>query len=672
MSKQTGQYFISLILLLYFLYPVFSEAAELSDTKVLPITPNSYRKDPTELKKAVRKVFSPSYTASNDTKSNSTVSKVKTTTSTPPILANTKSDSAQRASSSDSKTATKNTSVSDSQKNASSDRSNKPKMVAKSSIKVSQPEKAKEEKTTANTYKSKVVAQSSIKVSQPQKIKEEKNSNNNDKSKVAAKSSITISQPNKKLKEEKTSRKDKISEPILKVKLGGLHTKVAVMLPEGGQINNSKGKRIKVLKKGETFSWTSIIDKNAKKKKKIEYLNETLYIKPAKNIFSFNNTEYRGKLYLKLTDKGATAVNEIPIEDYLRGVVGREIGANSPDESLKAQSVIARTYAYANKGRHGSDGADVCNTTHCQVYFGKSAERESVDKAIKNTRGYILSYNSKPISALYHATCGGMTSNNEEVWGGAPEPFLRRVICNYCVDGTKYRWNQELDIGKLRVALAKEGVKLGEVYNVSLEAPANMDRVTYMVFQTNNGEQKIRGTTVRRIFDLPSTTFVLGNRNERSNLIASAKADKRVEPEIRPYKNNSSILITSFSHMQYPPKQLLVYTANGLRRATIPTEGWRCISYKPSKSIAVLQENEDNNNKGKNLDGKVPTVTNSRTSIAKKSLKPLTKINIFGRGFGHQVGMCQSGAVGMGKKGWNYRQILAHYYHDVAIKNLGY
>ncbi|MBP5470769.1 MAG: SpoIID/LytB domain-containing protein [Candidatus Riflebacteria bacterium] len=265
-----------------------------------------------------------------------------------------------------------------------------------------------------------------------------------------------------------------------------------------------------------------------------------------------------------------------------------------------------------------------------------------------------------------------MTSNQEEVWGGAPEPFLRRVICNYCVDGTKYRWNQELDIGKLRVALAKEGVKLGEVYNVSIEAPANLDRVTYMVFQTNNGEQKIRGTTVRRIFDLPSTTFVLGNRNERSSLIASAKADKQIEPEIRPYKNNSGILITSFSHMQYPPKQLLVYTAYGLRRATIPSEGWRCISYKPSKSIALFNENEDNNKKGKNLDGKVPTQTNSRTSVAKKSLKPVTKINIFGRGFGHQVGMCQSGAVGMGKKGWNYRQILAHYYHDVAIKNLGY
>ncbi|MBP5470768.1 MAG: SpoIID/LytB domain-containing protein [Candidatus Riflebacteria bacterium] len=378
MSKQTEQLFIFIIISICFFYPVFSEATELKDTKVLPITSNSYRKDPTELKKAVKKIITPSNsTSNNSTKSNAGFSKVKTTTATSPILSNTKSDSSSKSASSTSKTSasTSRTSISnstdsDSSKNTTNNNS-KSKVVAKSSITVPQSQNKKEEKTNSNTNKSKVVAQSSIKVSQPQK-----------------------------LKEEKTSRKDKIAEPILKVKLGGLHTNVAVILPDGGQINNSKGKKIKVLKKGETFSWTSIIDKNAKKKKKIDYLNETLNIKPAKNIFSFNKTEYRGKLYLKLTEKGATAVNEIPIEDYLRGVVGREIGANSPDESLKAQSVIARTYAYANKGRHGSDGADVCNTTHCQVYFGKNAERESVDKAIKNTRGYILSYNSNPISAL--------------------------------------------------------------------------------------------------------------------------------------------------------------------------------------------------------------------------------------------------------------------------------
>ena len=583
MSKQIKQYF-KLLFILYCLFsPIYSEAAKTTDTKVLPITANSYRKDNTGVKKAVPSTK----TSSTKTTSNST---------------------------SNTNTTKKTTSASTS-------------------------------KTSSNTS--------------------EKNT------KVLSKSSIKVTQP-KKLKEEKTSRKDRIPEPVLKVKLGGNHMNVSVKLPYGGQINNSKGKRIKVLKKDETFTWTSVIDKKSKKKK-IDYLNETLIIKPAKDVFVFNNNEYRGKVSLKLTENGANVVNELPIEDYLRGVVGREIGSNSPDESLKAQSVIARTYAYAHKGRHSADGADVCNTTHCQVYFGKSAERESVDKAIKNTRGYILTYNGNPISALYHATCGGMTSNNEEVWGGTPEPFLRRVICNYCSDGTKFRWNYELDINKLRTALSKEGVKLGNVYDISIEAPSKMDRVTYMVFKTNDGEQKVRGTTVRRIFDLPSTTFVLGNRNEKINKIASAKTDTVEEkPSIQEYKSKSNIFITGFSHMQNSPKQLLVYTSSGLKRVTTPEGGWKCISYKQEKrGIAILQENVDNKDIN-NLNSKNLVKTLSLKSHSKKESKLITKINLFGRGFGHQVGMCQSGAVGMGKDGWNYRQILAHYYQGVALKKLGY
>ncbi len=598
MSKQIRQYFKLLFILFCLFSPFSSEAANSNDTKVLPITANSYQKDNTGVKKAV-----PSNKTSNTKISNSKTS--STTVSNP-------------------KTTSNSTYNNNTTKNTAS---------------------ANNSKTSSNTSEknTKILSKSSIKVTQPQK-----------------------------LKEEKTSRKDRISEPNIKVKLGGNHMNVSVKLPYGGQINNSKGKRIKVLKKDETFTWTSVIDKKAKKKK-IDYLNETLIIKPAKDVFIFNNNEYRGKVSLKLTENGANVVNELPIEDYLRGVVGREIGSNSPDESLKAQSVIARTYAYAHKGRHGADGADVCNTTHCQVYFGKSAERDSVDKAIKNTRGYILTYNGNPISALYHATCGGMTSNNEEVWGGAPEPFLRRVICNYCSDGTKFRWNYELDINKLRTALSKEGVKLGDVYNISIEAPAQMDRVTYMVFKTNNGEQKIRGTTVRRIFDLPSTTFVLGNRTEKINKIVSAKNDAVVEqPSFLEYEGKSNIFITGFSQMQNSPRQLLVYTSSGLKRATTPEGGWKCISYKQVKrGIAILPENVDNKDIGNsNSNNLVKTL--SLKSHSKKEPKQVTKVNLFGRGFGHQVGLCQSGAVGMGKQGWNYRQILAHYYQGVALKKLGY
>jgi stage II sporulation protein D len=656
MSKQINKIFQIILFILCLAHPVLSEAAQSLDSKVIPITPNTYRKDPTAPKKAVRKETTKTTTTTADknkstqeTKTSSSVrasssntipSKTTTIKSSSSIKVQQKTDEGQKTTATN--TTSSNTKATTSSLKTTSNKTQT--ATSKTPTKTTVPTTT----TKVNTTTKKDTSTSSTKVSKPQK-----------------------------LKEERTAKKDRVPEPILKVKLGTeSHTKVTVTLPDGGTITNSKGKRISTLKNGGTFNWTSIVDKKAKKKKKPEHLNETLSVKPNKNIFNFNGTDYRGKLSLKLTEKGAVAVNEVSIEDYLRGVVGREIGSSSPQESLKAQSVIARTYAYANKGRHGSDGADVCNTTHCQVYFGKNAETASVDKAIKDTRGYILSYNSKPISALYHATCGGMTSNNEDVWGGIAEPFLRRVKCNFCEKGTKYRWSKEISIIDLRNSLAKEGVKLEEVYGASIEAPSVMDRVTNIVFQTKNGEQKIRGTTVRRIFNLPSTTFIIDDREEKANLLALAQEKKlRYEENSKPipYNNIQSILITSFSDTQYSPKQLLVYTSEGLKRARIPSEGWKCISYNPiEKSIALSSKSEDNYNSNKKFSNKSLVTTTIKTPPKKKVLKPVTKLNIFGRGFGHQVGLCQSGAVEMGKIGWNYRQILAHYYQGVAIKNLGY
>ena len=672
MSKQNIKYIQILILMFCFAFLNGAEAAKDLDSKVIPITANTYRKDPTEPKKAVRKPSTA--TTSSQTKANEKTATSKTTIkSSSPLTIQSKTTTISKTSTEESKKEDTNTSVSTSNSNsnasvrASSSSSN---LSKTSSSAAKDSSKAKTSTTSSNISTSKKTTQNQTAAKTDVKSATA--------TKSAEKSSVKVTTKPQKLKEERTTRKERVPEPVLKVKIGtDAHTNINIVLPNGGSITNSKGKHISHLKNNGTFNWTSIVDKKAKKKKKKpEHLNEVLYVKPNKNIFTFNGTEYRGKLSLKLTEKGGIAVNEVPIEDYLRGVVGREIGASSPQESLKAQTVIARTYAYANKGRHGADGADVCNTTHCQVYFGIKAESASVDKAIKDTRGYILTYNTKPISALYHATCGGMTSNNEEVWGGNPEPFLRRVPCNFCEKGSKYRWNKEISMSEMRSALSKENIKIDDVYSVSIEAPSLMDRVSYVVFQTKSGEQKVRGTTIRRIFNLPSTTFILDDREEKANLLALAKEKKlRYEENSKPiqYKNIPSILITSFSETQYSPKQLLVYTSKGLKRARIPSEGWKCISYNPlGKTIAISDESVDNNKRGNNNSSKTITTTTIKTPNKKKILKPVEKINLFGRGFGHQVGLCQSGAVEMGKIGWNYRQILAHYYQGVALKNLGY
>lgn len=211
------------------------------------------------------------------------------------------------------------------------------------------------------------------------------------------------------------------SEPILRVKMGGSHTSFSVTFPEGGWLQNKRGRRIRSYRKGETFKWSL----PSRKGRHVEYRGESIYLYGSNNIVQLNKNLYRGHLQADITDKGARIINHVGIENYLRGVVGSEIGSLSPIESLRAQTVIARTYAYASRNKHGSEGADVCDSTHCQVYKGVSAERATIDPAVQATRGIIMISDGEPIATLYHASCGGMTSDNDKVFGGAPAA----VIC---------------------------------------------------------------------------------------------------------------------------------------------------------------------------------------------------------------------------------------------------
>lgn len=721
--NRSPKYLLLLALLYSFAFTSLSQAALNKESKVIPLKESNYHKENIGPKKAVRKVQTPpipsntkpssstahqsvgqsgtSKTVDNE-KANDFFNKISAKANN--TVVNSDSNKASTTTNANAAASTRASVQTNTAKTpaasskpiiANSSKNNAPtgKITSTSAIKITQPKDSKTEtsqpraSTAISQQKTTTQPKATVSTASQTKSKQSKTAAPTTSQAKTTQSKVTtstVSQPQasqtikkENLKEEKTARKERIKEPDLRVKLGsGSYENVKIIFQYGGQILNSKGKRIKALKANEEFSWTSKIEnkevkpqkgkksRNNKKPEKPLYLNETITFKPNKELFKFNEKEYRGLLAVKFTSSGATAVNIIGIEDYLRGVVGSEIGASSPDESLKAQAVIARTYAYAHKGRHCSDNADICSTTHCQVYSGVKAERSSVDNAVKATKAYVLVYNGTPITALYFATCGGMTSNNSDVFGGTQLPYLTRVPCNFCTKGSKYRWNKEISIPDLRAALAKENVTLGEAYDIKIEAPSKMDRVSYMVFQTKNGEQKIKGTTVRRIFDLPSTTFVLGDRTEATNAIALAKSAVEAKPV--KYKNFSNIMINGFANPQQSPKQLLVYCAGGLVRAKMPADGWKCISYDfKNAAISTAKTTTQASSVNSNM-------TSKYASKPSKVLKPITKINLFGRGYGHQVGMCQSGAVEMGKQGWNYRQILAHYYHGVTLKSLGY
>lgn len=444
---------------------------------------------------------------------------------------------------------------------------------------------------------------------------------------------------------EKTATKAG-AEPVLRVRMGSTFAaRVTVKFPEGGQITNDRGRRVKSARKGETFSWE--LPAAGKKRRKISHKGETLLFQGGRAILELNGKPYRGQLQISFSDKGARVINLVGIEDYLRGVVGSEIGSRSPAESLKAQTVIARTYAYASRGKHKSEGADVCDSTHCQVYSGVSAERDTIDPAVAGTRGIIMISDGEPITTLYHATCGGMTSDNDKVYGGAPRSYLRRVVCPFCKEGSNYRWSRSISLSELKAALRSENIVIDRVTSVEVDSPAYMDRATALVIHGNRGTQRVKGTTIRRLFNLPSTTFVVGNRRQTRNLLATAP--RQAALEAAPIAAAAGSAISSLTEADGAPQQMLIETSRGLKRSQRPADGWKVLAFR------VARQRQE----------AVPMVAASRSET-------IEKIDLFGRGYGHQVGLCQSGTIALGKRNWTYRQILALYYSNVALRSLDY
>ena len=150
------------------------------------------------------------------------------------------------------------------------------------------------------------------------------------------------------------------------------------------------------------------------------------------NGIRFKNARYRGDLLVYLNDRGLlNVINELPVEEYLRGVVPREMGPGEYGqiEALKAQTVAARTYTLKNLGEFQAEGYDICATPRCQVYGGMSVEHPLTDRAIAETAGEVLVWNEELVEALYSSTCGGHTENVSVIFPQKDVPYLKGVSC---------------------------------------------------------------------------------------------------------------------------------------------------------------------------------------------------------------------------------------------------
>lgn len=214
---------------------------------------------------------------------------------------------------------------------------------------------------------------------------------------------------------------------------------------------------------------------------------------------------YRGTLELRPSADGITVINQLPIEQYLYGVVPAEMSASWPSESLKSQAIAARSYAIANLGKHRSRGYDLCDTDECQVYVGAGAESAASNQAVDGTRGEVLMFGNKVIPAYFHASSGGYTENSEDVWLQRL-PYIR-AVADFDQKSPHYAWFKTVSADAIAAGLARQGVDVGALISVNPLSRSYSGRVKEVQVTGTTGTRVVRGETFRIAAGLGSTLF---------------------------------------------------------------------------------------------------------------------------------------------------------------------
>ena len=133
-----------------------------------------------------------------------------------------------------------------------------------------------------------------------------------------------------------------------------------------------------------------------------------------------------GEIHLSVVKGEIRVINRLAMEDYVSGVPEGELGSlNLNPEALKAQVIVARTYALSMRGgRHSREGFEFCDQPHCQVYSGIPVHHPAFLRAIRSVRGEYLSFQGRAIPAFYHHNCGGIHFRGRRYMAGVSDGLL--------------------------------------------------------------------------------------------------------------------------------------------------------------------------------------------------------------------------------------------------------
>jgi len=176
---------------------------------------------------------------------------------------------------------------------------------------------------------------------------------------------------------------------------------------------------------------------------------------------------------------GGYTVTTMPLETYVSRVLAGEAVRDSQPAALEALAITIRTFALANLKRHGADGFDLCDQTHCQVVRAAVAATE---RAAQATAGRLLLRNGLPASIYYTASCGGRSEIPSDVWPGAEDPpFLPSREDDACEGAPA--WTASLSEGDLLRALRAGGFRGDRLHDVRIASRNASGRVSQLTLE---------------------------------------------------------------------------------------------------------------------------------------------------------------------------------------------
>ncbi len=338
---------------------------------------------------------------------------------------------------------------------------------------------------------------------------------------------------------------------------------------------------------------------------------------------NLGSRSYRGRIEIGRYGKATlTAVNILNVEVYLYSVVACEMPSNWQEEALKAQAVCARSYALTKTGYSADSSLTKAytleDTVNTQVYKGIAYETESTKAVVNATLGETVQYNGSTIMAFFYSTSGGKTEDGYNVWG-LTQSYYSSVTDLYETEPERAPWTMTMTKLQLTEKLQDFGFQIGTVKALAAQITTASGRIYSLKVSGSNGNAVLQTNTIRDILGLASTKF---------KMITNTEVPDQVT--VRTVQTQGSLRIS----------ECYVLDGSG--------------EIKPADSDTgqfIVQSGDNLTNFPVNAPSSADTYL------------------FAGMGYGHGVGLSQSGAKGMAEAGFTYTEIIEYYYKGATIGN---